>query len=73
MMAVDGGVGVHAKEDDEQVVEGAFLFGRAGVLRSEVVVEATHIADADGVLVVFSDKTLAFLAIPKLKINDKAI
>lgn len=51
-MAVDGGVGVHAEEDDEQVEEGAFLLGRAGVLRSEVVVEATNIADADGVLVV---------------------
>lgn len=52
MMAVDGGVGVHAEEDDEQVEEGAFLLGRAGVLRSEVVVEATNITDADGVLVV---------------------
>ena len=39
MMAVDGGVGIHAEEDDEQVEEGAFLLGRAGVLRSEVMVE----------------------------------
>lgn len=52
MMAVDGGMGVHAEEDDEQVEEGAFLLGRAGVLRSEVVIEATHIADTDGVLIV---------------------
>ena len=51
-MAVDGGVGVHAEEDDEQIEEGAFLLRRACVLRSEVMVEATHIADADGVLVV---------------------
>ena len=51
-MAVDGGMGVHAEEDDKQVEEGTFLLGRASVLRSEVVVEATHIADADGVLVV---------------------
>lgn len=51
-MAVDGGVGVHAEENDEQVEEGAFLLRRSRVLRSEVVVEATHIADADGVLIV---------------------
>ena len=38
-MAVDGGVGVHAEEDDEQVEEGAFLLGRSRVLRSEIVVE----------------------------------
>lgn len=39
MMAVDGGVGIHAEEDDEQVEEGAFLLRCSRVLRSEIVVE----------------------------------
>ena len=54
-MANDLGLGVTLLQIPEQEPEGCLLLGRAGVGIASLVIQATDIADADGMFIVVSD------------------